>query len=39
MLWERAMPANRREPVSVSFWFQSNKMREHGPLLQYGFQG
>jgi len=22
-LWERAMPANRREPVSVPFWFQS----------------
>ena len=24
------MPANRREPVSVPFWFQSTKSRPHG---------
>ena len=28
------MRANRRKPVSVSFWFQSTKCRGHGPLLQ-----
>ena len=28
------MPANRREPVSVPFWFQSIKCRPHGGLLQ-----
>jgi len=27
------MRANRREPVSVPFWFQSIKCRPHGGLL------
>ena len=26
------MPANRREPVSVPFWFQSTKSRPHGSI-------
>ena len=30
------MRANRREPVSVPFWFQSIKCRPHGGLLQSG---
>ena len=33
------MPANRREPVSVPFWFQSIKRRPHGGLLQRCFVG
>jgi hypothetical protein len=28
------MPANRMEPVSVPFWFQSRNRRPHGGLLQ-----
>ena len=32
------MRANRREPVSVPFWFQSKKCRPHGGLLQVSQQ-
>ena len=27
------MPANRREPVSVPFWFQSKKCHPHGGFI------
>ena len=30
------MPANRREPVSVPFWFQSKKCRPHGGFMPSG---